>query len=262
MQVFTMELNLLARWAARRALELQSNVDANPPMKDDTLCLLPSYGFALHFIRRAAPFAALGIATTLSFPESVRVDAERVANAVALALQLQSSVRISRSTSAELVTTFARNSRRVILTGKRSTLQSIRSSHMGLKLFAATGTCTLLLGSNRNHLVAVADNLRLASLTPSCSNVANPVIVDLPLNPDGRGAQIGANLQPREKLREIIRVLHPTNILIADPDSTCPNEAKTLMGFRLGDCDSHGAANILDGGCRDPEGGWVGDYVI
>ena len=262
MHVLTMELNLLARWAARRTLELQANGVGISHEDDDTLCLLPSYGFALHFIRRAAPFAALGIATTLSFPEAVRVDAERIANAVALALQLEVSVRLSRSTSVELVASFAQNSHRVILTGKRSTLKSIRAAHTDLNLFAATGGCTLLLGRDKNYVVAVADNLRRALLIPSCSNVANPVVVDQPLNPDGWGLQIGASLQSREKLREIIGALHPTNILIAEPDGFCPNEAKTLMGFRLGDCDSHGSAVIMDGGCRDPEGGWCGDYVI
>jgi hypothetical protein len=259
----TVELNLLARWGARRFIEIPASQRMTSIGHKRILSLLPSYGFALHILRRAAPFAILGIPTTISVRPDLIPPAEACLAVLRDILGLADSISLSGQSPAALVASFAASGDPIVLTGKRDTFTVLRVAYPKARIFAATGNCLVVMGSSSKNMALVEQAMARKRLNPSCSNMGLSIVCDdeAPnqaircLSGELARADFGTVQQ------EIVRV-HPTVVLSIPGDDSKAWNADTVAGYKIIVCDEEGVPYGLDGVARDPIGGWPGDYVI
>lgn len=259
----TVELNLLARWGARRFIEIPASRRMTSSGNERILSLLPSYGFALHILRRAAPFAVLGIPTTISVRADLRSSAETCLDALSDSLELADKISLSEQEPAVLVAAFVASDDPIVLTGKCETLSMLRTAYPAARIFAATGSCLVIMGSNPRAMEVVERVMAGKRLSPSCSNMSLSIVCDGE-GPNQAIRHLGGELARSgfgTVQQEIARV-HPTVVLRLRRDDAETWDADTIAGYRVIVCDEQGVPCGLDGVARDPIGGWPGDYVI
>jgi hypothetical protein len=257
------ELLMLYKWAIRRYLLASSGSSvADVPKKEDrALVLLPRYGYALHALRRVAPLSALGVETLVSVPSPVLQDAARPLNAVAVALGLKQTFRLSREEPGRSVEHFARDKAPIFLTGRRSTFENIRELHPGIGICGATGTCSVIVGSKVEACTHLQRRMHERELAVSCSNHGLSVVCDNITETAECLSISGGNMTSttRGYLVEEIKRVHPSIILALDADSeTYP---RLVAGYTVWSCTSDGEPQNHEGFARDPVCGWPGDYL-
>ncbi|TWH91858.1 hypothetical protein IQ17_07310 [Bradyrhizobium daqingense] len=258
--VLKLELLLLFRWAvsrhlrAQRSNELSSHVDPNTR----ALVLLPSYGAAVHLLRRAVPLALLGVNTVVSVPAQYMQEAHRILQSLSAELRLSDVVTLSREPPELLVHRAELAGEQIMFTGRSVTFRRIRSEHPGATLYGATGTCSVAVGDNLDATRSLRRHLEANRLPQSCSNCGASFLVEGA--PDGSVVR-ARNLQTGEMVEDfsrVIRSIHPSVILT-------PNRtpiAKVIAGYTVLECDHAGRPLSRDGFARDPICGWPGDYCI
>ncbi|ROM22353.1 hypothetical protein BK645_22565 [Pseudomonas protegens] len=252
------ELLSLFRWGLIRARESLDDQGAGQGYGQEVLCLLPYYGFCLHAIRRAAPFALMGIPTTVSVRHDRYQEASAVIGELAVVLGVKDWLRVSEESSAELVRQFHGRDGLIVLTGKQSTYTSLRSRYPDAWIIAATGCCGVVLSVEEQPARVIEEQRQEHRLPVSCSNHGYTVLAEA-LTPQAAVLAInGARPAVSSTVQELLGQLHPSIVLTPPSALPLPDD---LGGYSLLACEESAAAS-LDGFGRDPLGGWPGDYRI
>lgn len=101
-RMLTAELLELKAWSYRKLMAC----NAAPPKLDNAgrvFSLLPGYGFALHTIRRALPFAFLGVPVTCAFSRDNVGSGARVVAGIAAALGVKEALNAAQTDAATLL---------------------------------------------------------------------------------------------------------------------------------------------------------------
>ena len=261
--VLAVELLLLLRWAARRYLR---DPAAGPPAlldrPSEALVLLPGYGFGLHVLRRAVPFAALGVATTVSVAPGVLDDARQPVAVLARGLGLEGVLGLSSEPPADLVRRFARAGQPIFVTGRQETYLALAAAYPDASLFGATGRCALVMSRTRQGGADLRRRLHGTASAVSCSR-PGPALHCADLSP---GAPASAHSPdgtgPVSTVVEAVRRSHPSVILVPHEDEAEGDLPATIGGYTVLACDADGEPRWRDGFGRDPVCGWPGDYVV
>lgn len=222
------------------------------------LCLLPYYGFCLHAIRRAIPFAMMGIPTTISVRQDVFKSARRLISDLAILLDLEDMIFVSSKTSESLVSTFHEKECLIVLTGKRSTYQLIREQYPNARIIAATGCCEVVICSDEEEGRVIEEYRKAEILPTSCSNHACTIFAHTIDAHSQIIAINGVRLNTVMTVGDALEKLHPSIILTPQLASSYPSE---LAGYTLLACAKNSSLNH-GGFAKDPIGGWPGDYKI
>ncbi|ERO64694.1 hypothetical protein [Pseudomonas piscis] len=250
------ELLALFRWALIRAKEDLGQAQAQA-YGEEVLCLLPYYGFCLHAIRRAVPFALMGIPTTVSVRDDRYPEASAVIAELASLLQVQELLRVSDQPSASLARQFQGRDGLIVLTGKQSTYASLRSRYPQARIMGATGCCAVVLAAAEEPARQIEKQRMQGRLSVSCSNHGHTVLVEA-LAPGAAVLAVdGSRPTTRSRVEDVLGQLHPS-IVLAPSAADLPDE---LGGYSLLAWEEAATAS-LDGFGRDPLGGWPGDYRI
>ncbi|MEZ0085210.1 hypothetical protein ABIF72_007708 [Bradyrhizobium japonicum] len=258
--ILKLELLLLFRWAvsrhlkAQRSSELSCHVDPNTQV----LALLPSYGVAVHLLRRAVPLALLGVNTVVSAPAQCFQEAHKILQSLSAELGLSDLVTLSREPPELLVHRAEVAGGQVVFTGRSETFRRIRSEHPGATLYGATGTCSVIVGEDLDATLSLQRRIDANRLPQSCSNCGASFLIEG--TPDGSVLR-ARNLQTSEMIEDfsrVIRSIHPSVILT--PNGT--PITKVIAGYTVLECDDAGRPLSREGFARDPICGWPGDYCI
>ena len=261
--VLNLELQQLLAWAVRRLSSKPTKLrppQRNGPIKT-VLCLLPGYGIALHLLRRAAPFAGLGLPTFCGMKRRnksairlVELIGRRLAISSALAA-LPCPCRVANKYLNSKATT-------VVVTGRTESAQRIEESTDWQQVIGCTGRCCVVVGQDAIATRKLANVIKANQYTPSCARLGEVIVVSN-LAPNARvRLRVGDHWKTtRETLDARLQVLHPSIVLTPHKG---PNRRKLTMisGYRLYNCDSNGAPDCYAGFGADPLWGWPGDYVI
>lgn len=255
-----LELLLLFRWAVSRHLRAQRSTEFSCHVDPNTrvLALLPSYGVAVHLLRRAVPFALLGVNTVVSVPAQCIREAHKILRSLAAELGLSDLMSLSREPPGLLVHRAEVADAQVVFTGRSVTFRRIRSEHPAADLYGATGTCSVIVGDNLEATLSLRRRLEANRLPQSCSNCGDSFLVEGA--PDGSVLR-ARNLQTDEMIEDFSRALrgiHPSVILT--PSRT--PITKVVAGYTVLECDDSGRPSSREGFARDPICGWPGDYCI
>lgn len=231
------ELAELYRWAVRRLKATADGPRDDLAVPRRVIALLPRAGAASHVIRRAAPFAALGIETICSFPASLSSGSSvthKLARRLGLADCLSSCDhpdRALRQTDAQSLT---------VVTGRQQSIKAVRAGARG-RVIGAAGDCAVVISVVPESGGQLLRALRGTSPEGSCTRVA--------------AALCPANWSDAATTLER---LHPS-VLFAPEADTPPS---FLNGFRILPCDATGSVRETVGFGADPRFGWPGDYLV
>jgi hypothetical protein len=259
--VFRFEALSLLRWGLLRAKNSCGRGYQASEGHTRFLCLLPGYGFALHVFRRAVPLAFLGINVTIATKPEVRASAELVVNAVGEALGITSQLKSSSATSEHEVYTSCSLGHPIILTGSVLTLNKIRTAHPSAILFAATGSCSVVLATNTATALSIESRKQLDRLPVSCSNhgvtlVASGFLAEsLVLSVNGKPAKT------QIQLRDALTLWHPSVVLAEQPGAELETLPHFISGYPVIQCEG-GVGTTVENFGSDPLGGWIGDYRL
>ncbi|KVC86023.1 hypothetical protein WI75_33135 [Burkholderia ubonensis] len=239
-QTLTAELFELKAWSyrklmARNAVETKSG--------DDRLIfsLLPAYGFALHVIRRALPFAFLRIPVTCAFSRENVIAGGLVVAEIASALGLEGKLDTARSDARTLLEhSPPQRIALAIVTGHRETVAKVSRVLGAERVVGCTGRCAIEIRNRCDSGLTV--NSRTGR---SCTTIRASFIKE------------GARWRGRDMLWDpsvVVRRLHPSIIL--DRTGTLDS---TIDGYR---CIQPNHALNLSGFAADPQFGWPGDYLL
>lgn len=261
-EIFHRELLQVFRWGLRR-LDIAGHPSYQAERKEAAiLSLLPRYGETIHLLRRAIPFAALGIPTICSF-ESVSSDAARIVKILSERLRLETNLRISSKSSALAVQDFYSVGLPVVLTGRLETLTQLRLQYTKLRIIASTGRCSVILGPNGSCIENFQKKLIASQTNESCTRFGARLTctdVDECAQVDSQSGPYASKVP--EGIIMALKRIHPSIVFSA---SNLPSQSVRdfVAGYRTVDL-SRGDSDLTNfiGFGADPVGGWPGDYLI
>lgn len=160
--VLATELETLRRWTA---VSLLDGAGDRPPA-EAVIVLQPRYGSCVHFLRRAAVFAAVGLPVRVYFGPEAEPDAERTTLRVAEALGTvrHVDVRRARPSAGDL----ADPACLVVLTGRAGTGAALRPRVRGA-FSGACGSGLIVAGTEIGEMREVWRTLAGHAVEPSCT---------------------------------------------------------------------------------------------
>jgi hypothetical protein len=250
------ELTLIRTWALGRLLLASRARSPLPGAPSRVYSFLPDHAVVVHVLRRAVPFAALGLPTWCGARAHARRTLAKAVDVLSEVLGLGRALRVLPMSCREAVATEGTTRRLLVVTGSTRTMPVIRRLWPGL-FAGASGRCAVTLGGDASALYRACAPRHLPH---SCSNVR--ASFELPgrygLRSPARGLAGGA----RYDLAQIASRLHPSVVLVhrsALGDGQCP---PFLAGYHLLACDSEGRTEPTAGFGADPRFGWPGDYLV
>jgi hypothetical protein len=222
------------------------------------LSLLPRNGHAIHVIRRAIPFAALGIPTKCGFHDDQREQATRVVRILAKALGLKDLLSVEPMASDQAVAAARSGEELIVVTGRSITVRRIASVATS-RVIGSTGRCTVALGSDDHELERLWEVLCSNPVPNSCTELKAAFVTEDLLDSSYVSAVGGSSKSYR--LHEILRRLHPSVVLVAGQKLTGTIPV-VVAGYRLLNCDAGGIVSTVVGFGADPVHGWPGDYLV
>lgn len=258
-----LEVKLLFAWALRRIVDLHSSETLPcalaPVVPTGVLALLPRYGFALHLLRRAVPFAALAIKTTVAFNANVADEAARMTEVVAHCFGLSGFLSAASLDPPVALSEAVKRGDLIQITGNEVTVRALRDANPSAHIFGATGRCCVVLGRSRDRVARVAVELMQRDLSVSCSNFGMAAQCES-LRQEDRPALICRDGLQFDTLDQMVRAQHPSIILLAEEqDIGLPG---LISGYRAVRCDDEAVPTDWRGFARDPLHGWPGDYLV
>lgn len=239
-QTLTAELLELKAWSYRKLMACNA---AGTKSSDDglVLSLLPGYGFALHIIRRALPFAFLRLPVMCAFSRENVITGGRVVAKIAKALGMNRSLCPARSDAKNLLKqTPPPQVALAIVTGRRDTVVEVRRTLGAERVVGCTGRCAIEIRARFDSDWAVSSNT-----SRSCTTIRASFIKE------------GARWRGKETTWDpsvVVRRLHPSIIL--DKTGTLDS---TIEGYC---CIQPNRPLNLRGFAADPLFGWPGDYLL
>jgi hypothetical protein len=261
------ELLMLLKWSTTRHLAAARGV-SGPGLiggGNEVLILLPSYGYALHALRRAVPFAALGLRTVVSVPpECARYAAAPIIRLVR-ALGLDATLSLSDQPPPRLVADYTMSQRPIFVTGRLATWRRLRRQYPDACIYGATGTCSIVVSTDANLAKTLETTLRQHKLPTSCSNHGLTLVCDAYPEAVDAVACNGGSLTTAGTVRRIVRQIqsaHPSVILAIETGKARETIPTDIAGYQVFACDPDGIPDSLEGFARDPVCGWPGDYCV
>ena len=233
----------LLGWAARRMRAAAQGVSGESVAPRSVLVLLPRHSLMAHVLRRAVPFAALGIPVACTAPSEVRDEAARIVRLVANALHLRPDLTWSRWDSP---TSYARTSpgSLVVFTGRRRVVAGL-AARPGVDLLGATGRCSVVMGTNAEEVDTLLAATCSVHSAASCSRPRVGLVVDAAFTT----AELRAS-RVSVPLPETLERLHPSVLFVPDSDrATAP---AFVHGYRVLACGPSGESETSVGMARDP----------
>ncbi|MGZ2744902.1 hypothetical protein [Burkholderia stagnalis] len=239
-QTLAAELLDLKAWSYRKLMARTAGA-AEPDDDGIVLSLLPGYGFALHVIRRALPFAFLRIPVTCAFSREHVAAGGRVVAALATAFGMTGRLDAARSDARTLVAQSApQRIALAVVTGRRATVADVRRVLGAARVVGCTGRCAIEIRHRADPGSAVH-----SGMSRSCTTLRASFVKE---GTRWRGGQ--TSWEPSV----VVRRLHPSIIL--DRTGTLDG---TVDGYR---CIQPNRALNLGGFAADPQFGWPGDYLL
>jgi hypothetical protein len=258
------EMAAFLNWLARRTIATTLHSSMPPRSIPSTVvALLPRYGFAVHTLRRAAPFMALGINTLVGVAPECRRQATSVITPPIRALQLEDYGQVDDHDPAELMLFAVDRSVPVYVTGRPQTWRSLkRSFGAHTTIVGATGGCAVVLSGDDCEAAQITAALNRRALNTSCTSTVHTVVIDRTGGASTPGGVVtksdGTHDQYRCDLDELLHRLHPS-VVVSPATGRYPI---LPTGYTVMDCDADGRTSSLVGFGRDPIAGWPGDYCI
>jgi hypothetical protein len=265
--VLNLELLLLLKWSATRLLSGVRG-GTRPPLigaKREVLVLLPSYGYVLHGLRRAVPFAALGLRTIVSVPPACLRDAAPPITTLARAIGLDATLSVSDQPPPQLVAHGTRSKRPIFITGRLATWKRLRRQHPDSQIYGATGTCSIIISTDASLAEALEMTLGRRQLPTSCSNHGLTIVCDAYPQDGEEAAQGSASQATTASTSRVVRQVreaHPSIILAIEKGEAREAIPAAIAGYAVFRCDLDGSPDSLAGFARDPVCGWPGDYYV
>lgn len=264
-KTLVLELLMLQRWCLKRfASELKETPNTSLASADEmAVVLLPRYGFSLHLLRRAVPLAVLGMQTEVSFPRATWAEAIQASTAVIEEFHLESTLQIATENSEDVVANAVGKATPVFVTGRKSTYHLLASRYQGCRIFGATGSCLVIVGSSEEEIRNAEQRFSGYSLDQSCSNHGLSLLCD-GTQENSRvikcwGSLASHTVGSTTLANELLRV-HPSVVVSVKPGRV--SDHSVVAGYTLWSLDERGDLVSREGFGKDPVAGWPGDYCV
>ena len=257
--IFRREVLLLYRWASIRLLIASNRKSFRRVIcPKSILTLLPQFGHASHVLRRAVPFAAVGLSTTCGFKKDVAINGSRTVSLLATHFAIEMNLHSPRTSCAQMISRAKGTDTLLIVTGKKKTADQI-TSMVSNKVLGATGRCSVVLGTDRRSVQVLSEKLRMASVTNSCNRLRASFVCQ---RYEAGVCIFGAYGVGRSRydLGNVLRRLHPSVIYV--PKQNNSNIPEHMHGYKVIVCDWIGSPTDAFGFGADPIYGWPGDYLL
>jgi hypothetical protein len=256
----TLHRDLLAlyNWAVRRIADSSSGTPPASAGWDSVLSLLPRNGHAIHVIRRAIPFAALGIPTRCGVHNDQRERAARVVRILAEVLGLKELLSVEPMASDQAVAAARTGEELIVVTGRSITVRRI-TSVASCRVIGSTGRCSVALGSDNHQLERLCEALSSNPVPNSCTQLKAAFMAEDLL--DSSYVTALGSSGKSYRMHEVLRGLHPSVVLVAGQKLTS-HVPVAIAGYRLLNCDAGGIVSTVVGFGADPVHGWPGDYLV
>lgn len=261
--VLLREFAQLVLWARQRALFacLYPASSRRRTRSNRALCLLPRDAPVAHILRRAVPFAAIGLETRVCFPESDMLSRNATAvDVVARVLDLRDALRIGERGARSEFKEHSRRTDLVVATGRRPTLAALQAGSRA-PFFGAAGRCAILLGDSATALRHAYRRASLANVARSCSRVRAAFVV----NTNGVRPRFVSPWAARDSAGHEMSALdrlHPSAIYWIGGQRRHETLDRRLGDFAVFHTDGALRVRNAAGFGKDPVFGWPGDYRV
>lgn len=259
--VLRFECLALLRWAFLRTKAVKGKPFQPEEQNSHFLCLLPGYGYALHILRRAVPFAYLGIRVTISTKQEAWEEAVRITNVLSNALGLAGRIQFSVANSESAVSEFSAAGRSIVLTGSALTLGNIKVAHPDAIIYAATGSCSVAISTDDATALSIESKKKQDGLSTSCSNHGATLVTSGFSDESWIYSIDGKSVESRARLGDFLRQRHPSIILAQRSEESTETLPQFISGYPVIPCEA-GAGITVENFGSDPKGGWIGDYRL
>lgn len=262
------DLLTLHRWVVNRVTLAANGAQAGaptprfvmPPAR--VLSLLPHTALATHALRRAVPFAALGIPTLCGAPAPYWAEGSRITAVLARALGLEEWLHAERRSCEEAVARDSSADTLIVVTGRATTIRRIQRNARGPVLGCA-GHCAVLLGPTAGALLPIQNSLVANRVKESCSTLRAILLCERYQGDVTAKSVFGGGTACVYTVSEALGRLHPSVIFVPEPvNETTPRPPDMLCGYRVLTCAADGSSESSPGFGADPVYGWPGDYLI
>lgn len=264
--IWLREIAQLLQWCAYRAMAALADPDPSalqrtPVRSGMVLSLLPRHGVAVHLLRRALPFAALGMPVIAGFPKNLHAQGSAVAARLAAALGVADLVRVPDTPGHVLVKELDREPEAtVVVTGRPQTVATVRSATRH-HVVGCAGRCAVVVADDAATLAEVRAWLAAYNKPRSCTRLVAAFLGQVH-SPSWRGwhESTGGRDYNRD---EALQRLHPSIIYHYDYEHGDGGDSTgEIAGFTVIPCDARGGVETLIGFARDPVYGWPGDFLL
>lgn len=257
--IFRRELLELYKWGIKRVV-LHSIVQQKTE-KDSykkVYVFLPEQATAIHLLRRAVPFAFLGIPVRCYFKQSVVGSEYTVATTLLQWLNLEERVRLNKQNPVKILSRIDRKNNLIVITGKTESVSAVRSQIKNARIIGATGKCSVLVTDSISQCRRIKKILEKHHFPNSCTAL-KACFLTTPrfLN---KGAVTPYPEKPEKiiSLKTAIKKLHPSIIYTNSRyNVSCFAGSYSVKKITLS-----GRTNDLIGLGADPVNQWPGDYLI
>ena len=249
------EFLLLRAWTLGR-LMIEPTSESTRVVPKAVYSFLPDHALVAHLLRRAVPFAALGLPTVCAARSKSRRALTRAVSAIADVLSIGSYLRVCTESCRDVVRTKGNKSSLLVLTG-RSTTMPVVARAWGGTFLGASGRCAVTFGGDRTELYQICRSRRIPH---SCSNVRASFSLPGVLRSTSRVNP--ASGSGSYEVREILARLHPSVVMLHDDRPGRRRLPHFVAGYSVVKCNARGQTFPSAGFGADPEHGWPGDYLV
>lgn len=257
--IFRRELLELYKWGIKRIV-FSSTVQLKKKKNfyRKVFVFLPEHATAIHLLRRAIPFACLGIPVHCYFKQKVVQSEHLVATRLIQWLNLENRVTVKKQDPAKILSRIDHTKNLIVITGKAESVSAVRSQVKNAHIIGATGKCSVLVADSISQCRRIKKMLEKHHFPNSCTSLKACFLTTPRLLNTGAVAPYPGDPKKIISLKAAIKKLHPSVIYT----NSKFNLSYLADGYCVKKITLTGRTNDLIGLGADPVNQWQGDYLI
>lgn len=257
--IFKRELLELYKWGIKRVvLHSIAHLKKKKDFYKKVYVFLPEHATAIHLLRRAIPFACLGIPVHCYFKQTVVQSEYIVAARLIQWLNLEERVRVNKQNPVKILSKIDNIKNLIVITGKTQSVSAVRSRIKNACIIGATGKCSVLVTDSMSQCQRIKKKLEKHYFPNSCTFLKACFLTTPRFSETGAVTPYHQNTKKIIPLKEVLKKLHPSIVYTNSRfDVSCFTDSYCVKKITLS-----GSTNDLIGLGADPVNRWPGDYLI
>ena len=252
------ELLELYKWLLRRIVfSAGYNQKKNSGFFKRVYVFLPGQAIAIHLLRRAIPFACLGIPVYCFYKSKTVLGNYELSNKVFNWLGLNNKIKALKQNPKKSLPRIDKPNNLFVITGKQESFFQIKTELKKASLVGATGRCSILVTDSVPKARRIKKLLCSHIVENSCTTLKATFIIGKSFSKFGLIKGIENN-KKQYSFSEILSRLRPTIIF----SNNSSDIKRWTDQYCIKPISLNATTKDIEGLAKDPICGWPGDYLL